>query len=327
MKHTTKKMLGLALALTLTASLFAGCQSTTESEAAPAESAAAGSEAAEGNAEAVRGPIVVSSKDFTETLFYGEITKQYLESLGYEVEDRLNLGPTPICRTAIKGDEIDIYWDFTNAIVELEELSEERLSFEESYDFVKTFDAENNNILWGAPTDVNNTYCLITTREFAEANDLVTISDLKALIESGEPVSTFFGLETWERPDGVAGLMEHYDFEFDEELLTNGMSGLDYEALANGEADVAMGLTTQGQIVAMDLVILEDDLDFFNTYMLSYMVREEIAEAYPTLMEEMDVLAPLLTEEVLQEVNLAVDMDGRSVQEVAEEFLTENGLI
>ncbi len=336
MKRTSKKVLVLLLALTLTVSLLAGCQTAAESEAAPAESEAAMSEAAgsevamseaTGDAEAVRGPIVVSSKDFTEALFYGEITKQYLESLGYEVEDRMNLGPTPICRTAIKGDEIDLYWDYTNGVIQTEELSEAMLGYEESYEFIKEYDAENYDILWGAPTEVNTAYVLMASGPFAEENDLVTISDVKAMIEAGEPVRTFFGLETWERSDGIAGLMEHYDFEFDESLLTTGMTGLDHEALANDEADIAMGLATQGQIASFGHVVLEDDMGFFSTYMPSYMVRGEIAEAYPTLMEEMDVLCPLLNDEVLQQVNLEVEVDGRSVQEVATEFLTENGLI
>ena len=319
-----KKSLILLLIFTLVVTLFAGCATEDAPSEEPADDPGV-EEPAEPQVN--RGKVVVSSKEWTEPLVLGEITMQYLEYLGYDVEDRTALGPTPLLRDAMKADEIDIYWEYTSTVLVFEAGFEQAESLEMSHSLVKEWDLAENNIIWGAPTTANNTYVLITTPEFAEENGFSTTSELAALINDGVPVRAFFGLETFERPDGVLGMEKFYGFEFDRNLLTTGMSGLDHETLRQGKTDVAMALSTQGQIKRFNEFVVEDDKGFFPPYMACYTLRGEVADENPMLVEEMDALSPYITNENLISMNDAVELDGESASDVAERFLKENGLI
>jgi glycine betaine/choline ABC-type transport system substrate-binding protein len=84
---------------------------------------------------------------------------------------------------------------------------------------------------------------------------------------------------------------------------------------------------TDGRIRAFDLMLLEDDKNFFPVYNPSLTVREETMDQYPGIS---DVFAPITEEldnETLQELNAAVDVDGESAEAVARQFLRENGLL
>ncbi|MBA3337411.1 MAG: quaternary ammonium transporter, partial [Chloroflexia bacterium] len=57
-------------------------------------------------------------------------------------------------------------------------------------------------------------------------------------------------------------------------------------------------------------------------------VRQETLDTYPEVAETLNALAPLLTGEVMSGLNWLVDGDEkRDPEEVAQEFLEENGLL
>ena len=62
---------------------------------------------------AANAQVVVSSKIDTEGGVLGNIIKQVLEANDIPVEDRIQLGGTPIVREAITAGEIDIYPEYT----------------------------------------------------------------------------------------------------------------------------------------------------------------------------------------------------------------------
>ena len=58
-------------------------------------------------------PIVVASKNFTESYLLGEIIAQRLEQAGMEVDRRFGLGGTLICFEALLAGEIDVYVEYS----------------------------------------------------------------------------------------------------------------------------------------------------------------------------------------------------------------------
>src|SRR5260370_24881542 len=54
-------------------------------------------------------PIVVGSKNFTESVLLGEIVAQRLERAGCSVERKLDLGGTLVCDKAITAGSLDVY--------------------------------------------------------------------------------------------------------------------------------------------------------------------------------------------------------------------------
>lgn len=54
---------------------------------------------------------------------------------------------------------------------------------------------------------------------------------------------------------------------------------------------------------------------------------DELADAAPNLKDVLNSLSGTLTNEKMTDLTYAVDVEGRTVEEVAREFLTESGLI
>src|SRR5437660_6933538 len=58
-------------------------------------------------------PVVVGSKNFTESVILGEMLAQKLESAGCTVDRRLNLGGTLVCDAAIASGSLDSYVEYS----------------------------------------------------------------------------------------------------------------------------------------------------------------------------------------------------------------------
>src|SRR5258708_30007086 len=58
-------------------------------------------------------PIVVGSKNFTESVLLGEIVAQRLEKAGCSVERKLDLGGTLVCDRAIAAGGLDVYPEYS----------------------------------------------------------------------------------------------------------------------------------------------------------------------------------------------------------------------
>lgn len=127
------------------------------------------------------------------------------------------------------------------------------------------------------------------------------------------------------RPDGLEGLTELYDFEFDDVVVMD--YGVLYQALRDGQVASAVGYETDGRIKAFDLVNLEDDKNFFPVYNPTPIWRGEIIDEHPELEEILNPVAEELDTETLQELNARVDVDDEEPEDVAKDFLLKNGFI
>jgi osmoprotectant transport system substrate-binding protein len=103
-------------------------------------------------------------------------------------------------------------------------------------------------------------------------------------------------------------------------------SGLVYEALRNGDVEVGLVFATDGRIPAFDFVTLEDDMDYFPSYALAPVVRDEVLEANPQVGELLNELSAKLDDETMAQLNAKVDVDQVSIENVAAEFLQQSGL-
>ncbi|WP_052255852.1 osmoprotectant ABC transporter substrate-binding protein [Salinicoccus sp. YB14-2] len=166
----------------------------------------------------------------------------------------------------------------------------------------------------------DNSYAFMVTKEIAEEYDLETTSDL----EEFQDEFRFGVYTTWlQRPgDGYDGFTEHYGFSFSS--ISPMQIGLVYDALDNGSLEVALGYTSDGRIAAYDLVVLEDDLQFFPPYDATPLATKELLNEYPGLTDTMDKLDGIITTDMMQQLNYEADGEGKEPAVVAEEFLEEN---
>ena len=92
---------------------------------------------------------------------------------------------------------------------------------------------------------------------------------------------------------------------------------------------------TWGNVSGIDrkagLVVLEDDKGFFPEYNGAFLIREDtltrFAQSAPNLEETLNLLAGKISNEDMVDMTYQVDVQGRSADEVAAEFLHSHGLL
>ena len=270
--------------------------------------------------------VTVASKQFTESILLGEIYAQLIEAkTDLTVERKLNLGGTSVCMPAMQSGEIDIYFEYTGTAYN-EILNQELLpgmTAEEILDAARTGLAEQEDITMFDPLGLNNTFALAMKTDRMEELGVESISDL-APISSTLTFGANHVFYTRVR-DGYDGLVSTYGLEFREALRMD--SSLLYEAADAGELDVIIVYATVALLRRYDMTCLVDDQALFPPYEGAPVCRNEVPEAHPELSEVLNTLAGAVDDTAIQELNYQVDVEQRAVEDVAREFLTENGYI
>jgi osmoprotectant transport system permease protein len=271
--------------------------------------------------EAVGPPIVVASKPFGESYLLAELFAQLLEARGFRVDRRPGLGATEIAFTALRAGEIDVYPEYTGtglvAILREEPRTDPRAVYDlVSREFRTRFDA-----VWLPPLGFENTYAMAVRRRTADSLGLRTLSDLVPV--AGRLVGGFTP-DFVGRPDGLPGLAAAYDLEFRE--VRSLLQAVKYEALAAGHVDIIDGYSTDGFIARYDLVVLEDDRDFFPAYEAAPLASGRFARERTAAIAALTSLAGRLDEARMRRLNLRVEVDGVPVASVAAGALRELGL-
>lgn len=270
--------------------------------------------------------IKVGAKNFTEQYVVGHMIAKLLANAGYDVETKMGTGST-VTRRALETGQTDLYPEYTGTAWMLYLKHDSILTDpEELYEKISAEDLEKYGIVWLEPSSVNNTYAMAVTQEGAEKFG-TSLSDLAEYVNSN-PGEVVFGIdqEFYERPDGFFAMAEHYGMKVNKKQVRTMEIGLTFEAMMRGQVDVTMVFATDGKIKRYNLVVLEDDKYFFPVYSLAVTVRKEVLDAHPDIRE---ILKPIseLTDEIMQELNYEVDVQGKPAEMVAEEYLKSKGLI
>jgi osmoprotectant transport system substrate-binding protein len=267
--------------------------------------------------------VKVGSKNFTEELILGELYAQALEHAGVAVTRKLNLGTTDIAMAALQRGEIDLYPEYTGtALLNVLKLPPDG-DAARVYRTVKSAYDKRFGLIWLAPAPMNDTQALATTQAIAGREAVSKLSDLapKAAELRLGAVPEFL-----KRADGLPGLQNRYGgFRFKQVKIVD--NGLKYQALEHGDVDVILAFTTEGDLKANNLVVLEDDKHVFPPDQVAPVVRESVLNARQSIAPPLNALAPLLTNDVMQNMNLQVDgPQKREPADVARDFLKQNNL-
>ena len=84
---------------------------------------------------------------------------------------------------------------------------------------------------------------------------------------------------------------------------------------------------TDGRIPAFNFVVLRDDKNYAAPYNMTPVVRKEILDKNPKIADALNALAAKLDNETMARLNASVDVDKKTPEEVAEQYLKANGLI
>lgn len=277
-----------------------------------------------GNA-AAEGTIVVGGKKFTEQQLVAEMTAQLLRANGYSVDKRPDLGSS-VLRAAQENGQVDVYWEYTGTSLITYNKVTDKLDADATYKKISELDGQKG-ITWLNPSRANNTYAFAMRKAEAEKEGIVSISDLAKNIEAGKSYKFASNAEFFSRPDGLRPLQETYKFEFERKNIVRMDGGLTYQALRDGQVDLALVLSTDGRIPAFGFVVLKDDKGFFPSYALTPVIRTEVFKANPKVGELLNALSSKLDDDTIAGLNSRVDVGRESIESVSKEFLQKNQLL
>ncbi len=290
--------------------------------------ACGGAATAGGDGPLAGASFVVGAKDFAEQNILAELTAQLLQAQGAEAEATEIKGSINT-RKALEAGEVDIYWEYTGTawvtyLGETTPLSDPG----QQYDAVSAADLERNGITWLPPAEFNNTYALAVRTEAADELGVRTLSDLARLAQERPADATVcVESEFAAREDGFPGLLRTYGISLPPENVMLLDTGLIYTETDKGTCNFGEVFATDGRITALDLAVLEDDKNFFPVYQGAATLKDATLQANPAIA---DVLAPLtakLDTATIRTLNARVDVDGEDPADVAEDWLTQEGLL
>jgi osmoprotectant transport system substrate-binding protein len=271
----------------------------------------------------VEGPtITVGSANFSENALVAEIYAQALESEGYQVERKLNIGSREIYAPALEVGELDLIPEYIGTMLTYLGGTASPDSAETHAALQAAWESKGIEVLDFAPAQDKNGF--VVTRATAESLSLAKVSDLAAhngtLVLGGPP-------ECPEREFCLQGLESVYGLSFAEFRPLDVGGPITVAALEGDEIQVGLMFTSDGTIVAKDFVLLEDDKGLQPAENLAPAVRSEIIEAYgDKFAETLKKVSSKLTTAELTAMNKLVGIDGQDPEQVATDWLNSIGV-
>jgi osmoprotectant transport system substrate-binding protein len=276
------------------------------------------------------GEVVIAYQDYTEMSIMAEMYAALLEAEGYEPSLR-GVGDRAIYAGELENGNVHVAPEYASSMTEFlnrdingadaEMVAEPDL--DEVIDRLEELGAQKNMTPL-EPAEAENANAFAVTRQFSEENGVDDLSDLGDL---DEPVALAAAPDCPDRPDCQKGLEEVYGVEIGNFEPLGFGTPQTKDALTGGEVQVGQVGTSDGQVEQLDLVVLQDDKDWQNAENLVPVVSTPFLEDNPEVEEILNQLSEVLTTDDLKTLNAQVDAERRLASEVAEEYLSEKGLI
>jgi len=269
--------------------------------------------------------LVIGSKNFTEQKVLGEIYAQALAAAGYEVSTELNLGDEKTALKALEQGDISAYPEYTGtALLSFFGYTADKIPKDGLIAFAKAKEGFAKKDLTAEPiTPFVSSNEVAVTKETADKYGLQKISDLSKVADK---LTLYGSPECRQRLDCLLGLEQVYGLKFKKFVPVD--IALRHEVLTKGQADVSIVFTTDPQNKREGFVLLDDDKGMFPPYNSTLVVRNDVlAKAGPDFDKVVADVSKGLTDEVMQELNARVDLDKKTPEVVAGEYLKEAGFI
>ncbi len=257
------------------------------------------------SAPAAADTLTVGSKTFTESHVLAEIAAQNLELEGFTVERKQGLGGTMVLWEALLAGEIDVYPEYTGTLAQtiLQQPNADPIALAAAL--------AERDLEIVAELGFNNSYAIAINRALAESRGITAISDLA----DHPDLQLGFSLEFLNRADGWRQLQQHYGLPHE---VTGLEHALAYRAIASGQLAATDAYTTDGDLKLYDLLLLEDDRQFFPRYDALLLGRRDLPGAARARLSR---LVGSLDESQIQSLNAAASETGVSPRAVVANYL------
>ena len=280
-----------------------------------------------GSASADKGAVHISGQDFTEGAIVAAMYDQLLTKAGYDTDVKL-VGTRDVYMKIFPGD-VDVVPEYVGGIVEFLNTTANGADAKplttgdakESIAAGKSL-LDKQGITLLDPSPATDTNAFFVTKDYSESNNVTKLSDLK-----GKSVVLAGAADCETRADCGAGLEDQYGIKISKVLPLGYASDQTYQSVIKGESQLGETSTTDGTLDAQGLVLLDDDKTIQPTQNLVPAVSSDFLKAHPDVADVLNPLMAALTSAKLGTLNAEVAVDRKKPEDVAKEFLTQEGLL
>lgn len=278
---------------------------------------ACGNPLAGGGEGGATGDIIIGASDVGETSLLAQIYAGALRNAGAEnVVVRPPVGSREVVVKALQDRSLSIVPDYSGNLLRYFDKETQATTSADVYNQLKQKIPAGFEVLQQAPAEDKD--LLVVTKKVADLG-VKTISDLGK--RCGELV--FGGPGQWSSrwKDKIKAL---YGCEFKEIRTTDTGGPVTVAALRSGDVGVADLFSTSATIAANGFVPLEDDKAMFPAQNIVPLIAKGTLS--PQEVDALNRVSAALTTEQLTELNVQYSEEKRNPKDIADEFLTRNGL-
>jgi len=275
------------------------------------------------HASSTKGPtVIIGTKNFPEEFILGQLYKQALESKGFTVSYKENIGSTELIQTSLTSGKINMYPEYTGVIVQ--DVFHHALSAKTAagtYKLAKQLEAKKGYTLL-APTPFFDTDVVAVTNATAKKYGLKSISDLKKA--GGFKFGGFPECKT--RNTCFVGYTKQYGITNASFLPLAGISA--YAALDAGKVLAADVFSTDPPLgKGSKYTVLKDPKHVTGFQNVAPIVKTTVVSSLgPTFTKTVNAVSAALTQDAIVAMNKAVIVNKQSAASVAKSFLKANHL-
>ena len=304
--RTSRRTLALLAGAATAALALGACSSSDPLDTDTATSGDGGSAASD--------TIVVGSQAYYSNEIVAEIYAQALEAKGFEVERNFSIGQRDAYMPALEAGEVQLFPEYTGNLLQFFDPETTATSPDDVYAALQDALPDTLAVLDQSPATDQDSYNV--TEAFASEHDVSSLADLAGLdvdLTLGGPA------ELEQRPYGPKGLQDTYGV--DVKFVATGDTTV--QDLVAGTVNIANVFSADPRIQTEGLVTLDDPEGLFLASNVVPLVSADLAD------ELADVINPVsaaLTPEGLIDLNVQSTVDQRSSEDIAADWLSENGL-
>lgn len=282
-----------------------------------------------GKGKGDKGTVRLSGQNFPEATLVADMYQLLLEKAGYQVD--LKLVGTRAVYVKGFGKDVDVVPEYVAGIVDqlntdANGTGAKPLSTSDprqTLDNAKSLlDAAGITMLDTSQATDQNAF--FVTKDFARKNSLTTLSDLGKL---GKPIALAAAPDCEKRTDCAGGLSSAYGITFSKVQPLGYGSAQTFESVKNGESQLGETSTTDGTLDAQGMVLLQDDKGIQPAQNLVPAVSSSFLDAHPDVADVLNALMAKLTTDDLVQLNGKISNDREKPEDVARQYLTDQGLL
>jgi osmoprotectant transport system substrate-binding protein len=269
--------------------------------------------------------IIIGSTNFSEQLVLGELYSQILESNGYAVTRKFNLGNREIVFPALQSGQIDMEADYLATLLAFVDKTATGSTDPKATATAlqSALTPKGVTVLDYAPAVDQNGF--VVTKATADKYKLAKLSDLAAV---GNQLVLGGPAECPNREFCALGLKNKYGITFKEFKALDTGGPLTVQALVGGQIDVGLLFTSDATIAVRGFVLLADDKQLQLSDNVAPVIRNDyLTKAGDDFKKVVNSIAPKLTTAELTGMNKLVEVDKKDPKDVAKEWLKKQGLI